>query len=188
MNNRNCLGIVKILFPKKTVIISSPKSIAEWRALKHLRDQNPGVDVVDPSKGSVDLSSYENVVVQGHGGTTGNAVGLGGKGVNDRQLADFLNESGFQGSSVELAACNTGTSFGGKKPFAERLSEILGIPVTGYPHEIAIKPGGIVRRRGFGSQNNKYLDKVADLIDDTITDLSTLGGGTAPTPKTFPGK
>ena len=185
MNNRNCLGIVKILFPKKTVILSTPsggifKGSSEQAALNNLKAQYPDADVVDPSKVSnVDLSQYENVIVQGHGGSTGAKVGLGGNGVTAEQLSQFLNENGFQGSTVELAACNTGTSFGGEKPFAERLSQLLGVPVTGYPHEIMIKPGGIIRRmRPFG---NSYADKFA-------TQAAFEIGAAKPTPKTFPGK
>lgn len=172
MNNHNCLGIVKIIFPKKTAIISSPKGIAEDRALDNFSDLYPDADVIDPRNGATpDLSKYENVIIQGHGGQ------LMGSSISPGELAGFLNDSGFQGNSVELAGCNTATSFSGRKPYAERLSELLGIPVTGYPHEIMIKPGGIIRRINLTGVN---------FIDAELTSLTGLAGGAKPTPVTFP--
>lgn len=191
MNNRNCLGIVKILFPKKSVILSRPGGVLEQNALKHFKGLNPGVDVIDPSavNGPLDLSQYEQVIIQGHGGTFGPGAGSlagtpaisglsGSGGLSPEKLADFLNSSGFHGSSVELVGCNTATSFNGNKPFAQQLSELLGIPVTGYPHEITIKPGGIVRGSGSGSTWSKKI----------VTQFKYEFGFGEPEPKTFPGK
>jgi len=140
----------------KTAIIAVPQGQREQQALSNLGSLHPGASIfVTTSLNKEDyLTSYEKVIIHGHGLEDSDHKGrlvvkLGKDEITPQELADYLRKYGFTGTEVELAACNTGTSqIGGGKSFAEELGEILPIKVVGYPHQIAIKPDGIIRKRG----------------------------------------
>ncbi len=190
MNNGNCLGIVKIVV-KKMVIIAHPVGPSSDNAVSYLRDKYPDADYLDPGRLATqpDLSGYDKVLFHGHGGpiqSTGKPaiwpIMNDKSAMSPDQVSDFLNAGGFKGSSVEFANCNTATSLNGNKPFADQVAKKLGIPVTGYPHGIAVKPGGHIIRRIEATGWN-IPDKIVTQFDYMIG-----GSSTEATPVTFPGK
>jgi hypothetical protein len=61
--------------------------------------------------------------------------------VSHRQLARYMESSGWKGQPVRLVACNTGNSDGGK-PVAQDLANKLGVRVTAPTEKVWIYPDG----------------------------------------------
>lgn len=137
----------------KIAIVAAPDGIREELALGNLGNLNPGADILNTTNSSTspNLTSYGKVIIHGHGYEDPNQKGrlvlkLGSDYFTPQELAEYLKKHGFKGNAIELVGCNTGSLQTGGKSFAEELSEILQVKVTGYPHQIAVKPGGIIRK------------------------------------------